>query len=224
MDLQKDILREINKRSRRQKMSINIRNEEEKDYRNVENLIRESFWNVYRPGCMEHYVMHCFRNDPAFIKELDMVMEEDGKLIGHAMYCHSEIKGDNGKAIPTITLGPICIANEFKRMGYGKILLDATIEKATELGFGAVINEGNIDFYGQSGFVQAKPKGIRYADDPDADYLLCLELKEGYLSEAAGTWADPEGYFVCQRDPSGFEAFEATFPYKEKLKLPGQIF
>ncbi|OON88037.1 GNAT family N-acetyltransferase [Oribacterium sp. C9] len=205
-------------------MSIEIRIEEERDYRNVENLIRESFWNVYRPGCMEHYVVHCFRNDPAYIKELGFVMEEDGVLIGQAMYCRSEIKLDSGETLPAITLGPICIANDKKRTGYGKILLDATIEKAKSLGFGAIINEGNIDFYGKSGFVQAKSKGILYADDPEADYLLVLELKKGYLDGVHGTWADPEGYFCCEKDPEGFASYEASFPYKEKLKLTGQLF
>ncbi len=204
-------------------MGIIIRNEEEKDFRTVENLTRESFWNVYQPGCMEHYVLHCFRDDPAFIRELDMVMEEDGIIIGHAMYCHSEIRLDNKGTLPVITLGPISISNDRKRKGYGKKLLDATIEKAKTLGYGAVINEGNIDFYGQSGFIRADKKGIRYADDPEADYLLCLELKEGYLNDASGTWADPEGYFICRKDPEGFEKFEAGFPPKEKRKMPGQL-
>ena len=205
-------------------MGITIRLEEEKDYRNVENLIRDAFWNVYRPGCMEHYVMHCFRDDPAFIRELDYIMELDGELIGHAMYCRSEILLNDGNIKPVITLGPICIANEFKRKGYGKQLLDATLEKAKEAGYGAVIMEGNIDFYGKSGFVPSKSKGIRYADDPEADYLLCLELKQGYLDGIDGTWSDPSGYYVRQNDPEGFEKFEAVFPFKEKKKLPGQLF
>ena len=190
-------------------MECTVRLEREAEYREVENLVRDAFWNVYRPGAMEHYVLHCFRGDPACIKELGLVLEKDGKLIGYTMYVRSEICLDDGGVLPIITLGPICIANEYKRQGCGKILLDVSLEKAVALGFGGVVMEGNIDFYGKSGFVVAKERGIRYADDPEAEYLLCHELKPGYFDGVSGTFADPEGYFVCQNDEEGFAAFDA---------------
>lgn len=204
--------------------NIIIRNEEKKEYREVENLTREAFWNVYRPGCAEHYVLHCYRDDPAFVPELDYVMELDGKLIGQVIYVRSEIIGDDGRKIPIMTFGPIGIIPEFKRRGYGKKLLDYSMEQAEKMGAGALAITGNIDFYGKSGFVPAKTKGVRYADDPDADYFLIKELTPGFLDGISGTYKDPEGYFVCEKDPDGFEQFEATFPKKEKLKLPGQLF
>ena len=203
--------------------NITIRPETESDDRAVENLTREAFWNVYRPGCMEHYVLHCFRTDPAFVPELDLVMELNGTLIGHIMYARSEIACSDGRALPIMTFGPISIAPEYKRQGYGKCLLDYSMEKAKEMGAGALAITGNILFYGKSGFVPAKSKGIRYADDPDASYLLIKELTPGFLSGISGTYKDPEGYFVCERDPDGFAQFEATFPEKEKQKLPGQL-
>ena len=107
--------------------NITIRRETEADYRNVENLVRESFWNVYRPGCYEHYVIHCYRSDPAFVPELDFVMELDGELIGQVMYVRSEIECDDGRKVPIMTFGPIGIAPEYKRQGYGKRLLDTGI-------------------------------------------------------------------------------------------------
>lgn len=201
-----------------------IRFETKEDYREVENLTREAFWNVYRPGCMEHYVLHCYRDDAAFVPELDLVMEVDGKIIGHVMYAHSAIKADNGSMIPIMTFGPISIAPEYKRQGYGKILLDYSMEQAEKLGAGALAITGNIDFYGKSGFVPAKTVGIRYEDDPDADYFLIKELKPGFLDGISGLYKDPEGYFICEKDPDGFEEFEASFPPKEKQKLPGQLF
>ena len=201
-----------------------VRLEKESEYRAVENLVRESFWNVYRPGAMEHYVLHCFRENADFIKELGLVLEKDGELIGYTMYVRSELTLENSGKCPILILGPICIANEYKRQGYGKILLDASLEKAKELGFGGVVMQGNIDFYGKSGFTVAKEKGIIYGDDPEAEYLLCLELKEGYFDGIKGTFKDHEGYFVCQNDAEGFAAFDAEFPKKEKKKLPGQLF
>ena len=104
--------------------NITIRRETEADYRNVENLVRESFWNVYRPGCCEHYVIHCYRSDPAFVPELDYVMELDGELIGQIMYVRSEIECDDGRTVPIMTFGPIGIAPKYKRQGYGKRLLE----------------------------------------------------------------------------------------------------
>ena len=203
---------------------ITIRLEKEADHRNTENLTREAFWNVYRPGCMEHYVLHCYRNDPAFVPDLDFVMELDGEMIGQVIYVRSEIACDDGRSVPIMTFGPIGIAPAYKRQGYGKRLLEYSMEKAREMGAGALAITGNILFYGKSGFVPAKTKGVRYADDPEADYFLIKELRTGFLDGISGTYKDPEGYFVCQKDPEAFEAFEATFPPKEKKNLSGQLF
>ena len=203
---------------------IIIRRETKDDYRKTEDLTREAIRNVYRPGCMEHYVLHCYREDPAFVPELDFVMELDGRLIGQVMYVRSEIQCSDGRRVPIMTFGPIGIAPEYKRQGYGKRLLDYSMEKAKEMGAGALAITGNILFYGKSGFVPAKTVGVRYAEDPEAEYFLIKELVPGFLDGITGTYRDPEGYFVCEKDPEGFAAFEAAFPAKEKLKLPGQLF
>ena len=117
------------------KKNIIIRPETKDDYRAVENLTRESFWNVYRPGCMEHYVLHCYRDDPAFVPELDFVMELNGELIGQVIYVRSEIDCDDGRTLPIMTFGPISIAPAYKRQGYGKQLLDYSMEKAKKMSF-----------------------------------------------------------------------------------------
>ena len=144
-----------------------IRLEEKKDHRAVENLVRESFWNVYKPGCAEHYVIHVLRDDPAFIPELDFVMEKGESLIGQNMFMKTVIVADDGRTIDVLTMGPIGITPEQKRKGYGKALLDYSLGKATEMGFGAVLFEGNIGFYGKSDFNYASKFGIRYHDLPE---------------------------------------------------------
>ena len=201
-----------------------IRQERKEEYRAVENLVRESFWNVYRPGCLEHYVLHQLRKDPEFVPELDFVMEQDGRLIGQNMFMRAVINADDGRRIPIMTMGPICIAPEFKRKGCGKILLDYSLEKAAALGCGALCFEGNIDFYGTSGFKYASEYGIRYHGLPegeDASFFLCKELIPGFLDGITGEYATPAGYFV---DEAEAEEFDKQFLPKEKLKLPGQIF
>ena len=203
---------------------ITIRHETEADYRAVENLVRESFWNVYRPGCLEHYVIHVLRGDPAFVRELDFVMEKDGELIGQNMFMKTVIEADDGRKIDVLTMGPIGIAPAKKRQGFGKKLLDYSLEKAREMGFGAVLFEGNIGFYGHSGFDYARNFGIRYHDLPegaDDSFFLCKELVPGYLDGVTGVYQTPAGYYVNEDEA---EAFDADFPKKEKLKLPGQLF
>ena len=199
------------------KNNMIIRKEEEKDYRETENLVREAFWNVYRPGCMEHYVLHRFRDDKSFVPELDFVAELDGKIIGQVIYVRAVIDCDDGRKIPVMTFGPISIAPDYKRKGYGKILLDYSMEKAKEADAGALLITGNIDFYGKSGFVPALKKGIRYADDPTAEYFLVKELTDGFLDGITGSYKDPEGYFVCEKYPDDFEKYEATFPKKDSV-------
>ena len=201
-----------------------IRLERKEEQRAVENLVREAFWNVYRPGCLEHYVLHRLRDDPAFVPELDFVMEINGRLIGQNMFMHASIHADDGREIPIMTMGPICIHPEFRDRGYGKILLDASLERAAELGCGALCFEGNIAFYGKSGFSYASEYGIRYHGlpaDADASFFLCRELKPGYLAGITGEYASPQGYFVDEADA---EAFDGMFPPKVKQRLPGQIF
>ena len=201
-----------------------IRPEKKEEHSAVENLVREAFWNVYRPGCTEHFVIHVLRNDPAFVKELDFVMEKDGALIGQNMFMRTVINADDGRVIPVLTMGPIGITPERKRRGYGKKLLDYSLQKATDLGFGAVLCEGNIGFYGHSGFTYAREFGIRYHDLPegaDDSFFLCKELIPGYLNGVTGIYQTPQGYYV---DDADVEEFDKAFPSREKLRLPGQIF
>ena len=204
--------------------NIKIRLEKESDYKYVENLVRESFWNVYRPGCIEHFLLHELRKSVNFVKKLDFVMKLNNKIIGQVAFVKSSIKSKDDEDVTILTLGPICIANEYKRKGYGKILLDYSINKACELGYGVIFLEGNIDFYGKSGFNYASTYNIKYhglSDEDDSSFFLCLELKENFLENIKGEYFTPEAYLINEED--AFK-FDESFPKKEKLKLPGQLF
>ena len=205
---------------------MNIRLETPKDYREVENLTREAFWNVYRPGCTEHYVLNQYRTNPYFIPELDFVMEENGIIIGHVMFSKAEITLDDGTVFPSWTFGPISVHPDYKRKGYGLKLLQYAIEKAKEMGIGLLQMEGNIEFYRYAGFDLASKINIHYHAEPrDAEvpYFLAQELIPGYWGNCEGTYCPPKGYFVADENPEAFEAYEATFPQKGKAFQPGQL-
>ncbi len=201
---------------------LTLRLEKPEDENAVENLIRESFWNIYRPGCLEHYVAHVLRDDPDFIPELNFVLEKDGEIIGQAMYVHAQITKDDGSKVPVLTMGPIAILPKYQRQGFGKLLLETTLTHAQAFG-GAVLFEGNIQFYGKSGFVLASSKQIHYWAEPkesDVPYFLCKELKAGFLEGIEGTYQTPKVYLVNESDA---EAFDAQFPPKVKERRPGQL-
>lgn len=203
---------------------IVIREETVADQAVVERLTREAFWNVYRPGCLEHYVVHVLRHDPNFVPELNLVLEKDGRIIGHVLYMRAKIITEGGKELPVMTFGPISIHPEVQRQGYGKMLLDYSMEKARKLGAGALCIEGNIDFYGKSGFVVAGTRGIRYHGDPQEEivpYFLLRELQEGFLDGITGVYYTPKRYYVEEEKA---EEFDRQFPPKIKQKLPGQLF
>ena len=205
---------------------MTIRNEMPSDYREVENLTREAFWNVYRPGCTEHFVLNQYRSNPDFIPELDFVMEEDGRIIGHVMYSKAQIVCDNGNILPAWTFGPISIHPDYKRKGYGLKLLNHSLEKARKMGVALLCMEGNIDFYKHAGFVLASTLKIHYHAEPresEVPYFLAQELKKGYLAGIEGTYQPPKGYFVADAKPQEFEQYEAGFPKKEKHLQQGQL-
>lgn len=205
-----------------------IRKEEKSEHFEVENLIRESFWNVYCPGCSEHFLLHKLRDYSRFVDELDFVMEMNGKLIGQVCFTKIDLKRNDGKAIEVLTFGPISILREFQRKGFGKILLDFALEKAEKLGFGAVFIEGNYEFYKNCGFSFASEFNVHYNDIPreeKVEFFLCKELQNGFLKNSLEnfevTYFTPEIYRLNDDE---VDLYDKKFPPKEKQKLPGQLF
>ena len=158
-------------------------------------------------------------------------MEKDGQIIGHVMFSKAElsIEADGkatGEKLPIGTFGPISIHPDFKRQGYGLKLLKYALEKAKALGIGFICMEGNINFYRHAGFDLASKLHIHYHCEPkdsEVPYFLAQELIPGYLNGIEATYTPPKGYFVAEENPEDFAKYEAEFPYKEKLVLPGQL-
>ena len=202
----------------RKKRWVKIRTEQPDDFEKVENLTRE----VFRPGCIEHYVLHRYRKDSGFVPELSLVMEIQGEIIGHVMYAWWHIDSDDGRKIRMMTFRPISIRPDYQGKGFGTKLLNHSMEIAKKMGAGCLLIRGDIEFFGKCGFIPATEKGIRCADNPEATDLLCKELDEGFLDGITGSYSAPPPYSVDKNDEA-FKKYDAEFPPKEKLVLPGQL-
>ena len=196
-------------------MEIKLRTEQPADYRETENVTREAFWNHFSPGCNEHYLLHVMRDSLAFVPELDLVAEHDGRIVGNVVCMKGVIQGDDGVKYEVLSLGPISVLPEYQRKGIGGRLIGRTRELAREMGFRAVLLCGDPDYYLYQGFVPAELLGIRTADDMYAMALHVCELYEGALSGVRGRYVEDSAYEV---DETAAEVFDREFPAKEKVR------
>ena len=204
-------------------MDFKIRNEKESDFFKVENLTREAFWNVYRPGCDEHLLVHNLRSLPCFIKELDFVAEIEGNTIGHIIYSRSRVVDNNGKRHEFIAFGPLSVHLDFQRKGIGKALIEHSFKIAAELGYTAVFITGNPAYYSRYGFVSASNYDIHLkgvAAEDKADYFMVKLLNPTALDGVTGVFEFDECYNV---DKSQLDDFDKFFTPKIKEVRPGQF-
>ena len=202
---------------------MNIRLEEEKDYFEVENLTREAFWNVYRPGCFEHLVIHNLRKEKCFVKDLDFVIELDGKIIANIVYAKANLKLKNGKEREVLIFGPVSVLPEYQKKGYGEKLIKFTMNRAKEMGFNEILITGNPNYYKKYGFESASKYNIFYEGVPEDSefpcFMICILNKEKY-DILGGIYSDPKCYDI---DEAKLEEFDKKFPYKIKEKRAGQL-
>ena len=202
--------------------NLTIRLETEKDYRAVEELTREAFWNVYKPGADEHYFVHTMRSHPDFIPELAFVLELDGRIIGNIMYTKAWLEDEMGDRKEILSFGPLCVAPEYQRQKLGKMLIEHSFEVARNMGYDVNINFGNPANYVSRGFVSCKKKNVSYiAEGNFPTALLVCELKEGALGNKSWIYI-PSTAADCCENADAVEAFDATFPKKEKKWMPSQ--
>jgi len=201
-------------------MNVLLRLEEEKDYNSVENLTREAFWNVYKPGCDEHLLIHNMRKTKEFVKDLDYVTIFNDEIIGNIVYAKSKII-DINREYDVLTFGPVSVLPMYQRKGIGKKLIEHTITKAQEMGFIAILIYGNPQYYERFGFRNTKEYTITDMEGNYIDALMALELYPNSLENIHGKFFEGEAYKIDKKE---LEIFEKNFPYKEKLVLDTQIF
>lgn len=200
-------------------MKINIRREEPTDYRKVEEITREAFWNLYCPGCLEHFLANQIRKHEEFIPELTFVIEVDGEVVGSIFYTYCKIVKKNGEEVQAISFGPVSIAPKLHRQGLGRKLITYSIEEAKRLGHRAIILGGFRYHYEPYGFEGVKKYGIYMVDGKFYTGIMALPLYEGALDNCEGVVHFSE---ALAPDETKLEAYDSTFPPREKLVLPCQ--
>lgn len=200
-------------------MDLLIRNERQDEFRAVEELTREAFWNVNFPGCVEHFCLHNMRGHADFIPELDFVAELNGKLAGNIVYTRGRLLDAKGETHGVISFGPIGVLPACQKQGIGSALIRHSLEKAAAMGFAAVCIYGDPRYYHRFGFRCAERHDISNAEGKFAAALMCLELFPGALHGMAGRFIESEAYQV---DEDAFKTYEVTFPPKDKLVTGSQ--
>lgn len=198
---------------------LNIRNEKPEDYETVENITRDAFYNLYIPGCMEHYLVHTMRNHEDFIRELDFVLELDGKVIGYIMYTKATLTDEAGNVKNILTFGPLCIEPNYQRRGYGKMLIQHSFEKAVSMGYDVVVIFGAPSNYVSSGFVSCKKHNICVEGNKFPSAMLIRELKPGVLDGRKWYYKDSPVMAVPQENAN---AYDDTLMPKERKHTPTQ--
>lgn len=197
-----------------------IRNESPEDYAAVESLTREAFWNVYCPGACEHYLLHVMRDSQAFVTELDLVAELDGRVIGNVVFVVSHIDMDNGERLEVLSMGPIAVAPAYQRCGIGRQLVAHALANASELDYAAVLLCGEPNLYSRYGFEPAEKYRIRNAENNYSPALHIYWLKPNTI-QSGGRYYENEVYDIDNKD---VEAYDNLFPYKERISgTPSQL-
>lgn len=198
-----------------------IRAERPEEWRVVEEVTREAFWNHFQPGSDEHFLLHKIRESSDFIKELDFVAEVEGKIVGNIVYTKSRILLTRGGEMEVATFGPVCVLKEYRCQGIARKLIEHSLEVARTMGIRAVVIYGDPRLYGRLGFRCAEKYDIMNSRGMFSVSLMVMELVSNSLDDAAGQFVESEVFDV---DPKELELFDATFPVKEKISsTPTQL-
>ena len=202
-------------------MDIKIRIANEKDFDKIEFIVRESFWNIYTPGCDEHLIIHNIHKNNKSINDLELVAEYENEIIGHIVYTKGQIKGLDNNTF--ISFGPLCVIPEYQSKGIGANIVNTSINKAKELGYSAVFITGNPSYYNKLGFESASKYGIYMegiSKEEEAPFFMVKVLKENVLDNIEGEYVFDEVFSVNSED---IDEFDKKFPYKIKEVRPGQL-
>lgn len=201
-------------------MNISMRLEEEKDFRDVENMTREAFWDIYKPGCDEHLIVHKIRKVHAFVKELNFIACDKDTIVGNIIYSKAKVINEENKEFEVLCMGPLGVLPDYQRKGIGSLLMNYSIEKAKQLGHKAIIIMGNPEYYHRFGFINAKEYGVQTSWGGNFDAFMVLELYDSAMDGISGKFHEDKVFEIGKEE---LEIFEKEFPCKEKHVTDTQL-
>ncbi|MCQ2983270.1 MAG: N-acetyltransferase, partial [Treponemataceae bacterium] len=202
-------------------MEIEIRKEKESEYPATEKMVRESFWNKYKPGCNEHFMVHVMRNHEAWLPELSRIAVVDGEIAGVIMYFESQITQADGTTVKVASFGPLCVSHKFRAMGVGMKLMKETLPLAKAAGYPGVLIIGEPDYYPRAGFIQCKDRGITDGEGNSWSAYMVYEFEEGSM-QIPGIMEEP--YDITEGIPPVPPAdYESQFAKWNRAVLPCQF-
>lgn len=204
------------------KSMITIRNEKESDYKEVEEVTRKAFYNLYVPGCVEHYLVHIMRDHEDFVPELDYIIEVDDRIAGNIMYTKAKLVDEAGEEKEILTFGPISILPEYQRKGYGKMLIEHSFVRALELGYDTVVIFGNPGNYVSRGFKSCRKYNICAGNGIYPSAMMVKELKEGVLDGRKWVYHDSPVMQIDEKEAGRFD--DSLEPMERKYQASQEEF
>lgn len=196
-----------------------VRKETKEDYKTVENITRLAFYNLYVPGCTEHYLVHKMRTHEDFLPELDLVIELDHQVIGNIMYTKTKLVEENGGQKDILTFGPVCILPKYQRMGYGKKLLDDSFEKAVAMGYDTIVIFGSPSNYVSRGFQSCKKHNVCLENGTFPTAMMVKELQPHVLDGKKWIYYESPAFQIDEQEA---QRFDDSLDKLEKKQLPCQ--
>lgn len=198
---------------------IKIRNEAEADYKAVEEITRRAFYNLYVPGCAEHYLVHIMRRHEDFIPELDFVIERDGKVIGNIMYTKARLVDEAGAEKEVLTFGPVSVDPDHQRSGYGKMLIEHSFEQAVLLGYDVIVILGSPVNYVSRGFKSCKKYNVCMENGKYPAAMMVKELVPNVLDGRKWFYYDSPVMGIPEKEA---QRYDDTLEKMEKKYQPSQ--
>lgn len=198
---------------------LNIRKETPADYPAVEDMTRRAFYNLYVPGCAEHYLVHIMRSHQDFIPQLDFVLELDGRIVGSILYTKAHLVDEAGTEKEVLTFGPVCVMPEHQRKGYGKLLMEHSFTEAAALGYDVIVIFGSPANYVGRGFQSCKKHNVCVEGGKYPAAMLVKELKPGALDGRRWFYHDSP---VMSVDEEAARRYDESLEKLEKKHLPSQ--
>jgi len=196
-------------------METLIRNTNAGEFEITENLTREAFWNLYRPGCVEHLTLHNLRKSNCYLPQLDLVAVRDEKIIGHIIVTIAGVVDLNDVQHEVLCVGPISVLPAFRKKGTGSKLMHESIQRAQLLGYKGMILFGNPDYYHRFGFINAQKFEITTKEGSNFNPFMALELYPNALANVKGKFYEDNAF---ETDETELINFDKLFPEKRKGK------